>query len=207
MREHAEHTAIALNPPFSRVRTAAREAAGASHRARSGGQRGPPGGGGGPLLRAAQWDGLLSKAGTLWGPETGAGREGDGRLNPAPVRGWPRAYLPLTQFPWNAQVKTDVKHQVCGCCEVTPETWTAPAWLVKHTGPGASQLVSNPGLFSLASKWILEPSGKSEPALNQHSTSNTSGVVYYHFIHATILSKGSYYPCFSNEERKNIPMN
>ena len=43
MREHAEHTAIALNPPFSRVRTAAREAAGASHRARSGGQRGPAG--------------------------------------------------------------------------------------------------------------------------------------------------------------------
>ena len=65
MRAHAEHTAIALNPPFSRVRTAAREAAGANHRARSGGQRGPPGGGGGPLLRAAQWDGLLSKAGTL----------------------------------------------------------------------------------------------------------------------------------------------
>lgn len=65
MREHAEHTAIALNPPFSQARTAAWEAAGANRPARSGASGGLPGGGGGPLLRGVQWDGLLSKVGTL----------------------------------------------------------------------------------------------------------------------------------------------
>lgn len=50
MREHAEHTAIALNPPFSQARTAAWEAAGANRPARSGASGGLPGGGGGPLL-------------------------------------------------------------------------------------------------------------------------------------------------------------